>query len=49
MQTGWERGVATVPVLPDDDTRSLADRVFAAECELYPRVLAELAREVAAR
>ena len=35
-----------VPVRPDDDVHTLADRVFAAECELYPRVLAELAREV---
>jgi len=35
---------ATVPVLPGDDVHSLADRVFAAECELYPRVLADLAR-----
>jgi formyltetrahydrofolate-dependent phosphoribosylglycinamide formyltransferase len=34
-----------VPVLPDDDVHTLADRVFAAECELYPRVLADLARE----
>jgi phosphoribosylglycinamide formyltransferase 1 len=32
-----------VPVLPGDDVHALADRVFAAECELYPRVLAELA------
>lgn len=35
-----------VPVLPGDDAHALADRVFAAECELYPRVLAELAQEV---
>jgi phosphoribosylglycinamide formyltransferase-1 len=35
-----------VPVLPGDDAHSLAARVFAAECELYPRVLADLAREV---
>lgn len=28
-----------VAVEADDDVRSLADRVFAAECELYPRVL----------
>jgi formyltetrahydrofolate-dependent phosphoribosylglycinamide formyltransferase len=32
-----------VPVLPGDDVHALADRVFAAECELYPRVLQELA------
>jgi len=28
-----------VPVLPGDDAAALAARVFAAECELYPRVL----------
>jgi formyltetrahydrofolate-dependent phosphoribosylglycinamide formyltransferase len=37
---------ATVPVLPHDDVHALADRVFAAECELYPRVLADLARDL---
>ncbi len=35
-----------VPVLPGDDVHSLADRVFAAECELYPRVLTRLAQEI---
>ncbi len=35
-----------VPVLPDDDVHSLAARVFAAECELYPQVLAQLAVQV---
>ncbi len=35
-----------VPVVPGDDVHALADRVFAAECELYPRVLAELAQRV---
>ena len=35
-----------VPVLPGDDAHALAERVFAAECELYPRVLADLARDV---
>ena len=35
-----------VPVLPGDDVHSLADRVFAAECELYPQVVAELARGI---
>lgn len=35
-------GQQKVPVLPDDDADTLAARVFAAECELYPRVLAEL-------
>ena len=33
-----------VPVLADDDEHALAARVFAAECELSPRVLADLAR-----
>jgi folate-dependent phosphoribosylglycinamide formyltransferase PurN len=28
-----------VPVRPGDDAHALADRVFAAECELYPAVL----------
>ncbi len=35
-----------VPVEPGDDVHTLADRVFAAECDLYPRVLADLAREI---
>jgi len=39
-------GQARVPVRPDDDVASLAARVFAAECELYPRVLADLARDL---
>lgn len=33
---------ARVPVLPGDDVRSLADRVFAAECRLYPAALQQL-------
>lgn len=37
-----------VPVLPGDDVRALAARVFAAECELYPRVLAALAVQILA-
>ncbi len=41
---GRSLGQQRVPVLPDDDEHTLADRVFAAECELYPRVLGELAR-----
>lgn len=36
-----------VPVLDSDDVGSLAARVFAAECELYPAVLADLARDLA--
>lgn len=35
-----------VPVLASDDVGSLAARVFAAECELYPEVLADLARQL---
>ncbi len=35
-------GQKQVPVLPDDDVHRLADRVFAAECELYPEVLKKL-------
>ena len=35
-----------VPVLPGDDVPTLAARVFAAECELYPEVVARLAREL---
>ena len=35
-----------VPVLPGDDVHTLGARVFAAECELYPRVLADLARNI---
>ena len=37
-------GQARVPVLPDDTPASLAQRVLAAEHELYPRVLAEHCR-----
>jgi phosphoribosylglycinamide formyltransferase-1 len=40
-------GQQRVPVLPGDDADALAARVFAAECELYPRVLAELAADLA--
>lgn len=35
-----------VPVRPDDDPAALAARVFAAECELYPEVLTQLAAEL---
>ena len=35
-----------VPVLPGDDVHTLAARVFAAESELYPEVVARLAREI---
>ncbi len=40
---------ARVPVLPDDDVHALAARVFSAECELYPRVVADIARSILAR
>ncbi len=40
-------GQQKVPVLPDDDADTLAARVFAAECELYPRVLGKLAADLA--
>ena len=36
-----------VPVLASDDVGSLSARVFAAECALYPEVLAGLARSLA--
>jgi phosphoribosylglycinamide formyltransferase-1 len=35
-------GQKSVPVLPGDDVDALAARVFEAECELYPEVLARL-------
>ena len=37
-------GQLRVPVLPGDTPESLAARVFAAECELYPRLIADQAR-----
>lgn len=44
----YDRGAvlaqARVPVRPGDDARALADRVFAAECQLYPDTLARIAR-----
>ncbi|MCP4571894.1 MAG: phosphoribosylglycinamide formyltransferase [bacterium] len=39
-------GQQKVPVLIGDQVDDLAARVFAAECELYPRVLARLAAEL---
>jgi len=39
-------GQSRVPVQPGDDVQSLAARVFAAECDLYPAVLADLAAEL---
>lgn len=43
---GQVLGQQRVPVLPGDDVHSLADRVFAAECALYPRILGELAADL---
>ncbi len=40
-------GQRRVPVLPGDDVHTLAARVFAAECELYPEVVGRLARSLA--
>ncbi|MBU8869435.1 MAG: phosphoribosylglycinamide formyltransferase [Gemmatimonadales bacterium] len=37
-------GQREVPVQPGDDVHALADRVFSAECQLYPEVLARLVR-----
>ena len=37
-------GQARVPILPDDTPASLAQRVLAAEHQLYPKVLAEFCR-----
>jgi phosphoribosylglycinamide formyltransferase-1 len=39
-------GQRRVPVRPGDDVAALAARVFAAECQLYPAVLARLAAEI---
>ena len=39
-------GQQKVPVLPGDDLHTLASRVFAAECELYPAVLAKMAADL---
>jgi len=39
-------GQVKVPVLPGDDVAALAERVFVAECELYPRMLSLLAAEL---
>jgi phosphoribosylglycinamide formyltransferase-1 len=47
VDAAYDRGKvvaqAEVPVLPGDDAHALADRVFATECELYPRVLDAIA------
>lgn len=36
----------TVPVLPNDTVDTLATRVFAAECTLYPKVVTNLAHSI---
>ena len=41
LDAGDVLGQATVPVLPDDTTERLEQRVLAAEHQLYPRVLNE--------
>jgi len=41
-------GQKRVAVQSSDDVRALADRVFAAECELYPEVLGRLAGKIIA-
>lgn len=44
VDEGPALGQAAVPVLPDDTPASLAQRVLAAEHQLYPRVLAGFCR-----
>lgn len=44
VDDGPLRGQARVPVLADDTPASLAQRVLAAEHQLYPRVLADFCR-----
>ena len=44
VDQGRVLGQAAVPVLDDDTPTSLAQRVLAAEHDLYPRVLAEFCR-----
>ena len=53
VDNGYDTGPVylrqTVPVEPGDTVESLAARVFAAECELYPRAIAEYLRELGFR
>jgi phosphoribosylglycinamide formyltransferase 1 len=44
--TGKILGQERVPVLAEDNVDSLAGRVFAAECRLYPRILAQIAQKL---
>lgn len=46
--SGGILGQERVPVLAGDDIHSLADRVFAAECRLYPRILTQLVEKILA-
>jgi formyltetrahydrofolate-dependent phosphoribosylglycinamide formyltransferase len=39
-------GQKKVPVVPGDDVSRLASRVFAAECELYPDIIAKLVADL---
>ena len=41
LDAGEVLGQAEVPIMTDDDAKSLEDRVLAAEHHLYPKVLAE--------
>lgn len=53
VDNGYDTGPVymrqTVPVLPDDDAHSLADRVFEAETALYPRAIEAYLREIELR
>lgn len=50
VDNGYDTGPVymrqAVPVLPDDTAQTLADRVFAAEMDLYPRAIAAYLREM---
>lgn len=50
VDNGYDTGPVymrqSVPVLPDDTAHTLADRVFEAETELYPRAIAAYLREM---
>lgn len=46
VDSGEILGQARMPILPGDTPESLADRVLTLEHDLYPRCLAELAREL---
>ena len=50
VDNGYDTGPVylrqTIPVEPGDTVESLAARVFAAECDLYPRAIAQYLREL---